>query len=573
MNAGSVITGSAVSAGGRVRLAADLYSVAGQPIGRAQVDGPSDSMLPLVDRLSVALLREVWRSREPMPSIRIAALTTDSIEALRAYLQGEQYYRQFQLDSALAAYTHAVEVDSTFALAHLRRALVIGWSGGYGSRPSTDAAAAAIRFAGRLPPRDRRLLAGYRLFDLGKTPAVDSLRAFVADYPGDLEGWYEYGEALYHLREFRPVSPDTIMAAFDMVLRADSSLVPAVIHPIELALLYRDTTRLARYQRVWERYATSERETVEQARRVMLGQAKPDSTLAAAMRANPGPFVYAITSYYRREDATSDTIINAWNTFGPLFPRPRGSPHDVSVSVIPRAYGLVGFGRLREALALHDSVASIDRRPALGLVGLPTALGIVPQGWQIETLRRDLAAIPAGPSSSLYAQVMGDLVQGHIAEGRRRIAATLATPDTSAGADRTRGILIAADGWGMLLAGDTVAGIRRLRAGIDSAAGPKAGAYSAFMRFQLALALTSRPETRPEGIRWLRYSFDQQPPELMPLTYLALGRAWEAAGSRDSAAYAYGRFVHLWDKADPLLQGRVREAKEALARLTAEPRQ
>jgi hypothetical protein len=92
------------------------------------------------------------------------------------------------------------------------------------------------------------------------------------------------------------------------------------------------------------------------------------------------------------------------------------------------------------------------------------------------------------------------------------------------------------------------------------------------MRFQLALALTARPETRPEGIRWLQYSFDQQPPEIMPLTYLALGLAWEAAGARDSAAYAYGRFVRLWDKADPPLQGRVREAKEALARLTAEPR-
>jgi hypothetical protein len=52
----------------------------------------------------------------------------------------------------------------------------------------------------------------------------------------------------------------------------------------------------------------------------------------------------------------------------------------------------------------------------------------------------------------------------------------------------------------------------------------------------------------------------------------ALGRAWEAAGERDSAAHAYGRFVRLWDKADPPLQGRVQEAREALARLNAEPR-
>lgn len=59
---------------------------------------------------------------------------------------------------------------------------------------------------------------------------------------------------------------------------------------------------------------------------------------------------------------------------------------------------------------------------------------------------------------------------------------------------------------------------------------------------------------------------------MIPLTYLALGRAWEAAGQRDSALYAYGKFVRFWDKADPPLQGRVREAREAMARLSAEPK-
>ncbi len=126
------------------------------------MDGSADSVLALVDRLSLALLRDVWRSREPLPSLNIASLTTDSVDALRAYLQGERYYRRFALDSALAAYTRAAEVDSTFALAHLRRAIVYGWTGGYGSPASDAAAEAALRYAGRLPPRSRRLLEGYQ---------------------------------------------------------------------------------------------------------------------------------------------------------------------------------------------------------------------------------------------------------------------------------------------------------------------------------------------------------------------------------------------------------------------------
>ena len=50
----------------------------------------------------------------------------------------------------------------------------------------------------------------------------------------------------------------------------------------------------------------------------------------------------------------------------------------------------------------------------------------------------------------------------------------------------------------------------------------------------------------------------------LPLTHLALGHTYEAAGQRDSAATAYSWFLRFWDKADPELQGRVREAKEAL---------
>src|SRR5918995_343117 len=156
LDAGSVVLGSVVSAGGRVRLAADLYSTLGKPLGRAQVEAPADSVLGAVDRLSLALLRDVWRSKEPIPNLRLASLTTDSIEALRAYLEGERYYRRVSWDSALAAYTRAVETDSTFALAHLRRAQAFGWTAGYGLGESNEAVAAAARFARRLPPRDRR---------------------------------------------------------------------------------------------------------------------------------------------------------------------------------------------------------------------------------------------------------------------------------------------------------------------------------------------------------------------------------------------------------------------------------
>ena len=209
-----------------MRLAADFYSIEGERLGRAQVDGPVDSVLTLVDRLSLALLRDVWRSREPLPAVRLASQTTDSIAALRAFLQGEQYYRRLVFDSAVQAYNRAVEVDSTFALAHFRRALTYGWTGGYGSTASLEASAAGTRFAKRLQPRERRLLVGYRLFDQGKPAAVDSFHSFLKEYPDDLDGWYLLGEALFHTREYTGAAPETISAAFDSVVRGDSGLGP-----------------------------------------------------------------------------------------------------------------------------------------------------------------------------------------------------------------------------------------------------------------------------------------------------------------------------------------------------------
>jgi predicted Zn-dependent protease len=132
-----------------------------------------------------------------------------------------------------------------------------------------------------------------------------------------------------------------------------------------------------------------------------------------------------------------------------------------------------------------------------------------------------------------------------------------------------RGLMTAGDGLGLILQGDSVAGIRRMREGLDIAAAPNMGEESAYLRLQLALALAARPDTRSEGIRWLQYGFETLP-LYKPLTYLALGQTYEAAGQRDSAAVAYSRFLRLWDKADPELQGRVREAKEALQELTGE---
>ena len=127
----------------------------------ASVEGDSTQLFELVDRLSAQLL--VKRG----PGTRLAetaAVTTRSLVALKAYLDGERRLRaaslqRARLDSAITMFQRAVTEDSTFALAQYRMAVAAGWA----NRPAMATAAAnrALSMSGRLTQRDRRLLTAY----------------------------------------------------------------------------------------------------------------------------------------------------------------------------------------------------------------------------------------------------------------------------------------------------------------------------------------------------------------------------------------------------------------------------
>jgi hypothetical protein len=398
------------------------------------------------------------------------------------------------------------------------------------------------------------------------------MRAYVSEYPGDLEGWYTYGEALYHLRELEPNSPDTIIAAFDKVIEGDSTLTPAVIHPLELTLMYRDSARFGRYLRLFERTAPPRHAAAHRvAAGLAWGPPPSDSALRAALASVPHIGFYAMASFYRDETATSDTILarvaRLENALPANSPRRR-------FAQLGRGFALGGFGRLREVQSLVDTVAALSPGAAVGLLGYPIVLGIAPRsfgGARLDSLlSRDLDASD-GPRRTAYVEATRAVIGGRTEEAIRIASEGMDLPDGSPDSTMNRALLKASVGWARLVRGDTARGIDDLRSGLAKSGRPNTN-DTAFLRFQLALALAADQDTREEGISRLRYSFDKTALYLVPIAYLALGRTYEAAGKPDSAAIAYGRFVRLWDKADPELQGRVTEAREALQRLTAELR-
>jgi hypothetical protein len=242
---------------------------------------------------------------------------------------------------------------------------------------------------------------------------------------------------------------------------------------------------------------------------------------------------------------------------------------------INRGFALIGFGRLREARALVDTVAVLSPGAAVGLLGWPILLGIAPRssgGARLDSLWSLDPDVAGNPRMIAFTEAMKAIARGRTQDAIRKASEGMGLPDASSDSTRNRGMLEATVGWARLVEGDTAAGIAALRSGLAQTGGPNTTESTALLRFQFALALAADSDTREEGISRLRYGFDTAALFLLPLAYLALGRTYEHAGKADSAAIAYGRFVRLWDKADPELQSRVTEAREALQRLTAEPR-
>ena len=66
----------------------------------------------LSDSLTVLVLRELGRSRR-IDMARATSSPTTSLAALKAYLQGEQFYRVARWDSAQTRFERALSLDTT----------------------------------------------------------------------------------------------------------------------------------------------------------------------------------------------------------------------------------------------------------------------------------------------------------------------------------------------------------------------------------------------------------------------------------------------------------------------------
>ena len=205
-NAAHYVLGSIVEAGGRLRIQATVYDATGTAAAssRASAEGSEDDLFSLVDNLSAQLLAGQGSGAERQLGT-IAAMTTESLPALKAYLQGERALRDLKFEEARLTFEKAVELDPTFALAWGKLGHVAGFA--WEMHPTLEFLDRALEHAERLAERDRLRLRAYDAMNRGLGEQAEQLfEAILERQPKDIDALYMLGatKMFYNWRLGRP---------------------------------------------------------------------------------------------------------------------------------------------------------------------------------------------------------------------------------------------------------------------------------------------------------------------------------------------------------------------------------
>jgi tetratricopeptide (TPR) repeat protein len=179
----------------------------------------------------------------------LATLTSTSLPALRSFLNGQWLYRRGRYRDAAHAYSTALELVSTFALAALRLASASGWFG----VPAMRETGLRLAWAGRarLGPRDRALLDATAGPNYPSASSyLDVLRAkehYVDVAPDRADAWFELGDGMFHFGAVvgYPDADARAADAFKRALALDSTYAPAAEHLLLIEAHEGDTSECA----------------------------------------------------------------------------------------------------------------------------------------------------------------------------------------------------------------------------------------------------------------------------------------------------------------------------------------
>jgi serine/threonine-protein kinase len=592
LGAGQYVLGDVVEAGDRVRIGASLYDRdhGSLPQASASIEGMRSELFGLVDGLATQLLGQA--SSGPTGRVtRIASVTTSSLAAYKAYLDGEAALRAGRADSAVSALEQATMLDTTFALAYYRLSVAAEWAT---RAPLAERAAEqAVRHSARLAEHDRLLLQALLATRRGAGAEAEGMyRDILGAYPDDIEAWSQLGEVLFHYGPWMGRSVIEARAPFERVLYFEPGNVSAMVHLARIAALERNTVAVDSLVEAILRNSPSSDRNLEM--RVLRAYSSGDGAARQHLQPDLARASDALLSLPIWDVAAYVGDLDGAGALAEVLADPARSRDARAAGHGTLAYLALARGKLDSARLEVQRTAAADSVRALeyGTL-LEVAPFLAPQRRALETARRALERLDVAPVSALpmvyynahdgVHPILRDYLLGVIsarlgdlgaADRYARALAQRTGPPTAVGLPRDLGLEVRAE---VALAQGAPAialSLLRQRGGqswyeYHMASPFFSGARARYLRAGLEAAEAKDPAAMREAIR-LFSSFDAY--SAYDLIYAGparrqRGALYERLGDRAAAAADYGRFVELWKDCDPGLRAFVDSARAGLARV------
>jgi DNA-binding SARP family transcriptional activator/tetratricopeptide (TPR) repeat protein len=591
VGAGIYIVGDIVEAAGRIRIAASAYraSEPDRPLVRADVEGSTSKLFELVDGVAGRLLTGL--NPGPYEQLtKVAAATTGSLAALKAYLDGERLFRQGNFQPAARAFQRAVVEDTTFGLAYYWLSVASWWADD--SEAIDSSAAMAVRYGTRLPERYQRLFLAWEAFLRGDPVEAETIyRQIVELEPENVEAWLQLGEVRFHSGPRRGQPMRAARPAFEQVLFFEPEHTSALLHLARIAAHESQLPTLDSLTRRILGLGTVGEWAVEARalRSFATGDVAEQRRVIAELRTAGEGRVWNIARYL----AIAAHSLEGAGQLLRLLTEPTRPAEVRAFGHLALAHLELARGRARTAGEQLDRASALDPLPALEHRALLATVPFLPARREyLASLRDTLSRLrpPRAPTSLATSHLanLHDIVQpelwayllsglsirlGDSAEARARLeelgrpGRTDARAAVAADAANSIRAQLALRSTHPADATRYLQEVLRLEARVGLIGGSPF--YSQGLERYLYARALERQGRLEEAAHWYG-SFASN--SIFDLIYLgpaqvALGRIAERLGSPEAAIGHYERAVALWLDADPDLRSVPDEARARIAAL------
>jgi tetratricopeptide (TPR) repeat protein len=541
----AVVAGDVTAVGGSYVLSARMVSAQDGSLLAAFRESAVDStdLIPAVDRLSDKLRNRIGES---LRSIRggepLAAVTTESLEALVKYSQAMRLTNQGEITAALELLREAVELDTAFAMAY-RKIGVAALT----RAEQVEALTKGYRHRDRLTYLERNILeAAYH------TVVTDDEDAAIAAYQSVLARYPDQYTALNNLSLLYMQRRDyaTAEALLRRAIESDSLMMYA----------YANVTGAQVAQGKFEDADLAQAQLAEhmpdspnlKLSAVSLASARGDYDSATAMvqafrEEHEDDPLWSATASFRlfnlrltkgKLAAGQDHLDDALVAIAELE-----SPQFALVALVQKAFVDLWF-RDDKVGALRQVEEALERYPLDEMDPLNRPYGTLAQFYA-------LAEEPVRAREMLeeFEAAVEPELRINYEEGRHTLQGMLALAEGRP--DDAVSELIAGDVGSCSICQLPLLGMAYDRAGqADSV-------IAVYERY------VNTPWLGRDNSDWLSLGW----------VYERLGQLYAERGDVENAVLYYGKFVDLWEEADPELQPRVEQARSEMTRLTGEPQE